>query len=171
MGLMLLICKKVKADNNTIIIKNNYKTYQQNKHSLNKKEKTKHPWLLHYHIYVIPLLDLYIYFLPSWTFLHGHVRPIWEVVAPEVIVSSWGQAYLGASRTHMVKRLCSMVWWWDQIRLKQLYSVPYVACECLLHFLVMVITLLYIHNSSTWFIHTHTYIYACVCIYYMNTFT
>ena len=43
--------------------------------------------------------------------------------------------------------------WCDQIRSKQMYSFPHVACECLLNFLVVAITLSYILNSSTWFIH------------------
>ena len=62
-------------------------------------------WLLHYHIYLIPQLDLYIYFLPSWAFPRGYVGAIWKVVASEVTVSSWGQTFLCQSRTHMVMRL------------------------------------------------------------------
>ena len=93
-------------------------------------------WLFHYHIYLILLLDLYISFLPSWTFPRWYVGPIWEVVVPEVIVSSWGQKYIGASRTHMVKGLHSNYDWliwhhlnvaWPSGRVLALHAV--VACS------------------------------------------
>ena len=88
---------------------------------------------------------------PSWL-LHS-LLTICVLLAPRYVCPQEDTVTSGATTSQIGGGDHGIHCWWDQIRSKQPYRVPYVPCECLPNFLVMVITLSYILNSSTWYIY------------------
>ena len=81
----------------------------------------------------------------------GRVFSSWLVNSASLIwdTNRWSSGRVSASATVAVGSISSVGdygvhCWWESIRSKQLYSVPYVSCRCLPDFIIIII-LIYIY--------------------------